>query len=87
MVFKLRPRGELSHDGPVGKLDAEYAFHGRFPLPPARGRFFPDTIRVAPGTPIQLVIGNTAPGVRKALERFRAERRDTVLASPDPSLA
>jgi len=31
------------------------------------------------------IIGNTSPEVRQALERFRAERRDTVLASPDPS--
>ena len=33
------------------------------------------------------IIGNTSPGIRQALERFRAERRDTVLASPDPSRA
>jgi len=33
------------------------------------------------------IIGNTSPGIRQALERYRAERRDTVLASPDPSRA
>jgi len=33
------------------------------------------------------IIGNTSPGIRQALEQFRAERRDTVLASPDPSRA
>ena len=33
------------------------------------------------------IIGNTSPGIRQALERFRAKRRDTVLASPDPSRA
>jgi 5-(carboxyamino)imidazole ribonucleotide mutase len=31
------------------------------------------------------IIGNTSPGIRQALEQFRAERRDSVLASPDPS--
>ena len=31
------------------------------------------------------IIGNTSPGIRRALEQFRAEYRDTVLASPDPS--
>ena len=31
------------------------------------------------------IIGNNSPGIRQALGRFRAERRDTVLASPDPS--
>ena len=33
------------------------------------------------------IIGNQSPAVREALERFRAERRDAVLASPDPSRA
>lgn len=33
------------------------------------------------------IIGNTSPGIRQALERFRAEHRDAVLASPDPSRA
>ena len=33
------------------------------------------------------IIGNTSPRIRQALERYRAERRDTVLASPDPSRA
>jgi 5-(carboxyamino)imidazole ribonucleotide mutase len=32
------------------------------------------------------IIGNGSPAVRAALERFRAERRDAVLARPDPSL-
>jgi 5-(carboxyamino)imidazole ribonucleotide mutase len=31
------------------------------------------------------IIGNHAPAVREALERFRATRRDAVLADPDPS--
>ena len=31
------------------------------------------------------IIGNSSPGIRQALEHFRAERRDEVLASPDPS--
>ena len=31
------------------------------------------------------IIGNTSPEVRKALHRFRDERRDTVLGNPDPS--
>jgi 5-(carboxyamino)imidazole ribonucleotide mutase len=31
------------------------------------------------------IIGNGEPEVRAALERFRAERRDAVLANPDPS--
>jgi phosphoribosylcarboxyaminoimidazole (NCAIR) mutase len=31
------------------------------------------------------IIGNTMPATRQALEQFRAERTDTVLASPDPS--
>jgi len=30
------------------------------------------------------IIGNGAPAVREALERFRAERRDAVLSEPDP---
>jgi len=33
------------------------------------------------------IIGNQNPGVREALERFRATRRDAVLANPDPSRA
>lgn len=33
------------------------------------------------------IIGNSEPAVRAALERFRAERRDAVLANPDPSQA
>ena len=33
------------------------------------------------------IIGNTSPGIRQALERFRAQSRATVLSSPDPSLA
>jgi 5-(carboxyamino)imidazole ribonucleotide mutase len=33
------------------------------------------------------IIGNHSPSVREALERFRAERRDAVLAHPDPSRA
>jgi len=33
------------------------------------------------------IIGNTSPAVRQALESFRETRRDTVLASPDPSKA
>ena len=33
------------------------------------------------------IIGNTSPGIRQALERFRAERCASVLASPDPSQA
>lgn len=33
------------------------------------------------------IIGNHSPVVRAALERFRAERRDAVLADPDPSRA
>jgi len=33
------------------------------------------------------IIGNTVPDVRARLEDFRAERRDAVLASPDPSRA
>jgi 5-(carboxyamino)imidazole ribonucleotide mutase len=31
------------------------------------------------------IIGNGSPVIRAALERFRAERRDAVLAKPDPS--
>ena len=31
------------------------------------------------------IIGNTSPEVRTALQRFRDERRETVLGSPDPS--
>lgn len=31
------------------------------------------------------IIGNHSPSVREALERFRATRRDAVLADPDPS--
>lgn len=31
------------------------------------------------------IIGNQSPAVREALERFRAERRDAVLAQPDPA--
>jgi len=31
------------------------------------------------------IIGNTSPRIRQALERYRAERSATVLASPDPS--
>jgi 5-(carboxyamino)imidazole ribonucleotide mutase len=31
------------------------------------------------------IIGNTVPEVRARLEAFRAERRDAVLARPDPS--
>jgi 5-(carboxyamino)imidazole ribonucleotide mutase len=33
------------------------------------------------------IIGNGSPAIRAALERFRAERRDAVLARPDPSLS
>ncbi len=33
------------------------------------------------------IIGNTSPGIRQELKRFRAERRDLVLSSPDPSRA
>ena len=33
------------------------------------------------------IIGNTSPGIRQALERFRAQSRATVLSSPDPSRA
>ena len=33
------------------------------------------------------IVGNAEPEVRRALERFREERRDQVLAKPDPSLA
>jgi 5-(carboxyamino)imidazole ribonucleotide mutase len=33
------------------------------------------------------IVGNAEPEVRRALERFREERRDQVLANPDPSLA
>jgi len=33
------------------------------------------------------IIGNSFPEVRQALEHFRDDRRDTVLASPDPSQA
>ena len=33
------------------------------------------------------IIGNHSPTVREALERFRAERRDAVLARPDPAQA
>jgi 5-(carboxyamino)imidazole ribonucleotide mutase len=33
------------------------------------------------------IIGNTSPEVRRALEAFRNDRRDAVLAHPDPSLA
>ena len=33
------------------------------------------------------IIGNGSPAVRAALERFRAERRDAVMARPDPSLS
>ena len=32
------------------------------------------------------IIANGSPTIRAALERFRAERRDAVLARPDPSL-
>ena len=32
------------------------------------------------------IIANGSPAIRAALERFRAERRDAVLARPDPSL-
>ena len=31
------------------------------------------------------IIGNSSPGIRQALEDFRAERRDAVLENPDPS--
>lgn len=31
------------------------------------------------------IIGNTDPQLRARLEAFRADRRDTVLANPDPS--
>ena len=31
------------------------------------------------------IIGNQSPEIREALERFRAARRDAVLADPDPS--
>ncbi len=31
------------------------------------------------------IIGNTSPAVRQALEKFRIERSDAVLARPDPS--
>ena len=33
------------------------------------------------------IVGNAEPELRRALERFREERRDQVLANPDPSLA
>ena len=33
------------------------------------------------------IIGNQSAQVREALEKFRAERRDAVLAKPDPSQA
>jgi 5-(carboxyamino)imidazole ribonucleotide mutase len=33
------------------------------------------------------IIGNSFPEVRQALEHFREDHRDTVLASPDPSQA
>lgn len=33
------------------------------------------------------IIGNTSPEVRQALVKFRAERRDAVLARPDPNQA
>jgi len=33
------------------------------------------------------IIGNYCPDVRQALEQFRENRRDTVVASPDPSKA
>ncbi len=33
------------------------------------------------------IIGNNCPEVRQALEQFRENRRDTVVASPDPSKA
>jgi 5-(carboxyamino)imidazole ribonucleotide mutase len=33
------------------------------------------------------IIGNSSPRVRQALQDFRENRRDTVLASPDPSQA
>jgi 5-(carboxyamino)imidazole ribonucleotide mutase len=33
------------------------------------------------------IIGNSFPEVRQALQQFRHDRRDTVLASPDPSQA
>jgi 5-(carboxyamino)imidazole ribonucleotide mutase len=33
------------------------------------------------------IIGNHSPAVREALERFRADRRDAVLAEPDPARA
>jgi 5-(carboxyamino)imidazole ribonucleotide mutase len=32
------------------------------------------------------IIGNQFPEIRRALEHFRAERREAVLANPDPSL-
>jgi len=31
------------------------------------------------------IIGNHSPAVREALQRFRADRRDAVLAEPDPA--
>ena len=31
------------------------------------------------------IIGNSNPEIREALERFREQRRDTVLSRPDPS--
>jgi 5-(carboxyamino)imidazole ribonucleotide mutase len=31
------------------------------------------------------IIGNTQPDIRKALEHYRLERRDAVMANPDPS--
>ena len=33
------------------------------------------------------IIGNTSPAVRQALEKFRTERSNAVLARPDPSRA
>lgn len=33
------------------------------------------------------IIGNSSPEVRRALEQFRENHRDTVLANPDPSKA
>jgi len=31
------------------------------------------------------IVGNSEPGIRKAVEQYRNERRDAVLANPDPS--
>jgi 5-(carboxyamino)imidazole ribonucleotide mutase len=33
------------------------------------------------------IIGNSQPEIRKALEQYRQDRRDTVMAHPDPSTA